>query len=73
MYTIIEATATTITSLETINSFQYYFYCTGEERNLTDCATKVVHSSLCSGNKVAGVICNFNKAGTMQHAEQLLT
>ena len=75
VYTIIEATATTITSLENVNLFRYYFYCTGEERNLTDCATKAVHSNLhvCSGNKVAGVICNFNKAGTMQYAEQLYT
>ena len=44
----------------TPNQFKYHFFCTGQEKEITDCSLsdKVVDDSLCDGNLVATLVCD---------------
>ena len=42
------------------NQFKYHFFCTGKEKEITDCSLsdRVVDDSLCDGSIVATLFCD---------------
>ena len=42
------------------NQFKYHFFCTGKEKEITDCSLSdgEVNSNLCNGNMVATLLCD---------------
>ena len=54
------AVNSTTTNTGTPNQFKYHFFCTGKEKEITDCSLsdREVSSNLCNGNMVATLLCD---------------
>ena len=54
----------TTTDQGTPNQFKYHFFCTGKEKEITDCSLsdRVVDDSLCDGGMVATLVCDIGDA-----------
>ena len=59
---IINHTGSVVNSTTTAmpNQFKYHFFCTGKEKEITDCSLsdREVSSNLCNGNMVATLLCD---------------